>query len=90
MVEFWINELENINKLLISVKSIIPLFHHSIIPSVSFGGPLLQPLEVCFAADPFPRLLIEEERDTATVAFVILSHQFGIRVMMPNFELLHF
>jgi len=68
---------------------IIPLFHYSNIPWVLFGGPLLQPLIVGGAADPVPGLFVVEEWDPPAVALVILPHEFGIGLIMPDLELLN-
>ena len=54
-----------------------------------FQRPLLQPLIVCRATDPLSGLLVEEEWNAATIAFVIFSHQFGIDLIMPDLKLRH-
>jgi len=54
-----------------------------------FQRPLLQPLVICGATDPFARLFIKEERDASAKTLVILSHQLGIDLIMPDLKLRH-
>ena len=66
-------------------SSILPIFHRVFL----FGGPLLQPLIVGGAADPVPGLFVVEEWNTPAIVLVVLPHEFGIRFIMPDLELLN-
>ncbi len=66
----------------------IPFFHYSIVP-VLFQRPFLQPFVIRGAADPFAGLFVKEEWDASAVSFVVLSHQFGIGLIMPDLQLRH-
>ena len=68
-------------------KPILPSFHHSTIPGALFERPLFQSFIVSFAADPLPSFFIEEKRDTAAIAFVILPHDLRIRFVVPDLKL---
>ena len=80
-MESWVKETDYNRSVLVN-----PFFHPSTIPGVSLQCPLLQSFVVCRATDPLARFLIEEKRDTAAVAFVILSHDLRIRFVVPDLK----
>ena len=71
------------------LQPIIPLLHYSNTP-VLFEGPLFQAFVIRVTTDPFSALLIVEEWDTATVALVVIAHQFSVRFIVPDLQLCHF
>lgn len=54
-----------------------------------FQRPLLQSFVICGATDPLAGLFIIKERDSSAKALVILSHQLGIDLIMPDLKLRH-
>jgi hypothetical protein len=53
---------------------------------VLFHRPFLQPLVVGTAADPLARPGVVEERHAAAVSLVVLPHEPGIGLVVPDFE----